>query len=171
MLQVLLSDENLAKAAAHDIDEGLCDTTPVCRAVDLLIQFALEGSWANAAERILLELAKEGVVLDEISGLITNSDVDSEEDAQPLPDDTEAELDPMLASLKSTDESVDEKALIRQQTYTDCVRKIRLEQCRVQMEELKKAAAGVADNDPEKLNLLRELAEWTRRLREVSRKM
>lgn len=170
LLPVLLADENLAKAAAHDIEEGVCDNTPVCRAVDLIIQFALEGCWENASERILLELAKDGVALDDISGLITAADDQTDEDDSLPADEPETELDPILTSLQSSNRAEDSKTLIRRQTYDDCVRKIRLEQCRVRMDELKKSAAGIADNDPGKMELLRELAEWSRRLREVSRK-
>lgn len=170
LLPVLLADENLAKAAAHDIEEGVCDNTPVCRAVDLIIQFALEGCWKNASERILLELAKDGVALDDISGLITAADDQTDEDDSLPADEPETELDPILTSLQSSNRAEDGKTLIRRQTYDDCVRKIRLEQCRVRMDELKRSAAGIADNDPGKMELLRELAEWSRRLREVSRK-
>ena len=176
LLQILLADEKLAKAAAHDIEEGLCDSTPVCRAVDLTIQFALEGTWQHAAEQILMELAKEGIALDEISGLITAVD-ETENQNKPvaIEDDTdetqETDTDPILAQLDDEAEQNDDgQALLRRQTYDDCVRKIRLEQCRARMEDLMTAAGGLKDHDPGKLELLRELAEWSRRLREITRK-
>ena len=168
LLQVLLTDENLACSAAHDIDEGLCDSTPVCRAVDLTIQYALEGSWQQAPQRILMELAKNGMELDEVSGIFTEHNAENGEELQNSTAD--AENDPLLAGLEDEKRPDDNEALIRRQIYEDCVRKIRLEQCRARMDELKMCAAGLPDNDPGKLELLRELTEWSRRLREVMRK-
>ena len=168
LLQVLLTDENLARSAAHDIDEGLCDSTPVCRAVDLTIQYALEGSWQQAPQRILMELAKNGMELDEVSGIFTEHNAENGEELQNSTAD--AENDPLLAGLEDEKRPDDNDALIRRQIYEDCVRKIRQEQCRARMDELKICAAGLPDNDPGKLELLRELTEWSRRLREVMRR-
>ncbi len=167
LLQVILKEEALARAAAHDIEEGLCDSTPVCRAVDLAIQFALEGNWQQAPQLILMELAKTGAALDEVSGMFTADDLPEEEADSP---EQQAVSDPMFAGLTEEKQTVDESVLIRRQIYDDCVRKIRMEQCRARMDELKEIAAGLPDNDPGKLDLLREISEWSRRLRNITRK-
>ncbi len=167
LLQVILKEEALARAAAHDIEEGLCDSTPVCRAVDLTIQFALEGNWQQAPQLILMELAKTGAALDEVSGMFTADDLPEEETDSP---EQQAVSDPMFAGLTEEKQTVDEAVLIRRQIYDDCVRKIRMEQCRARMDELKEIAAGLPDNDPGKLDLLREISEWSRRLRNITRK-
>ena len=174
LLTVLLSDESLAKSAAHDIEEGVCDNTPVCRAVDLVIQFALEGDWAHASERLLMELAKDGVELEQVSGLITAMEDGEPEDVA----ETAAEniSDPVdddpLAMLRDDGGSdpLKEKEMRRHQTYNDCVRKIRMEQCRVRMDDLKHLAAQLPDDEPEKLELLREVSDLSRRLREETKR-
>ena len=168
LLQVILADEMLARAAAHDIEEGLCDSTPVCRAVDLTIQFALEGKWQQAPQLLLMDFAKNGTALDEISGMITGEELQAEELVAQESDGDGA--DPALAGLAEEKNPIDSALLIRRQIYEDCVRKIHLEQCRARMDELKSSAARLADNDPGKLELLRELTEWSRRLRDVMRK-
>ena len=168
LLQVILEDETLARAAAHDIEEGLCDATPVCCAVDLTIQYALEGKWMHAPQKILLDLAKNGADLDEVSGILTTEGAGAVCDSPAT--DSMPDIDPLLSGLEEKKQPDDNAAVIRRQIYDDCVRKIRQEQCRARMDELKACAANLPDNDPGKLELLRELTEWSRRLRDVTRK-
>ena len=167
LLQVILEDETLARSAAHDIEEGLCDSTPVCRAVDLTIQFALEGNWQQAPQLILMNFAKNGISPDEVSGMLTGEDIQKDEQKT---ESVQNECDPLLMALEEKKHPDDAAVLVRRQIYEDCVRKIHLEQCRARMDELKESASRLPDNAPEKLELLRELFEWSRRLREVMRK-
>lgn len=146
VLLAVLADKTLAEAAAHDIGEGVCDDTPVCRALDLAIEFALNGEWEDAPSRILMELSKTGEDVTQLAGMLT--------EAEDIPDDEKRRA--LLAER-------------RNRVYHDCVRLIRMEYCRARMDELKNEAAALADDDPGKLNLMRGIIEWTRRLRDISR--
>jgi len=147
LLLLVIADKDLAQSAAHDIEEGVCDDTMICRALDLAIQFALEGQWEDLSSRILMELAKTGGDLSKIAGLLTAEDE--------LPED------PALRA---------EAENRRQRTYHDCVRLIRMEHCRARMEELQNEAKNLQDDDPEKLNIMRQLIEWSKQLRDIMKK-
>lgn len=128
LLKLVLQDESLAKSAAHDIEEGICDDTPLGRALDLTMAFALSGEWKDASSRILTEIAKDGSDISMISGMLTSLEQPS--------GDGEAET---------------AEVQMRQRLYQDCVRRIRLEYCRQRLEDLSQEAEKLSDDDPEKL--------------------
>lgn len=185
LLKLSLEQEDLALDAAHRIEEGVCDETPVCRALEIVMQQALNGEWQNAPQRILLEFAKDGIDFSEISGLITGSTEDGETSGAEAPAESAAE-EPMPEPASGTGEyneggdpmmenpvlhfpgdgelPVNQEAARRRAVFDDCVRLIRRESCRARLDELVKRAKLVADSDPEKLELLKQIAEYSRTL-------
>lgn len=175
LLKLILVDETLAKRAAHDIDEGLCDESPVGVAVDHAIQYTLAGEWQSAPEKIMMELAKDGGDLSELAGICSDGDPSGEQ----MDDSTQSvphqhRQDSILPADWCTNfvtgnnpgkKTADEW---RKQAYDDCVRTIKQAYCRFRMEELAADAAQFPDDDPEKMQIMQEIYEWSRRLRSLS---
>lgn len=175
LLKLLLADEQLAKTAAHDIDEGLCDESPVCMAVDRVIQYALAGEWQSAPEKIMMELAKEGADLSDLAGIFNGEDpADQAGPAAAEPKhlhrpDSILPADWCNNFVANHDSGKDVEPDWRQQAYQDCVRTIKQAYCRFRIEELVAEATQFPDDDPEKLQIMREIYNLTRQLRSLSR--
>lgn len=205
LLTLILEDESLALDAAHRIEEGMCDDTPLCRALDIVMRSALAGEWVNASQRILLEFARDGIDLSGISGLITagldgaaespedppaaKMEEESTEDAEektPVPSEIPFKTDsgPGFSPGEPEDKAfpenspfhlpddeelpVNPETVRRQAVFNDCVRLIQREFCRICLDELAARARQVPDSDPEKLDLLRQIAEKSKILHSFS---
>ena len=70
MLELLLSSERHAQMAAGELDPELLDGSPAGRALEILVESAMNGEWDQAPERISMMLASEDIRDDEISGLL-----------------------------------------------------------------------------------------------------
>ncbi len=182
LLRILLEDEDFARRAAHDVEESMCDNTPAGIALDLIIQAALNDRWKDAPSIILMELAKTGVNTDEISGMITGqaAEIKTEEPEnnpeeengntaaeEPAPhSEIDIDLDEIFGSDDTGDADSAERAVRekRQLIYSDCIRLLQQEQCRVRIEELMAESAALSDDDPEKLRILKQVNELSRRI-------
>ena len=180
LLQLVLTDESLAQEAAHDIDERLCDESPVGIALDRAIQYTLDGDWQNAAGKIMMELAQAGSDIGELAGILNSEDAGEEnEDAgqhsasenlpHPLRPDCILPADWCRDFMAGSNKEQQRPALTyHQQVYHDCVRQIKLLQCYFRMEELAAEAAALRDDDPEKMQILSEVYDCSRLLRSIS---
>lgn len=171
LLSLLLSSEELAAAAVHDVKEEYCDATPVGRAIDIVIQSVLDHTWADASQRILMELAKEGLDLSEVAALITEEPAGSAAtEAQP---ENESKPDSVMAMLNFGEAARENgeqlRARRRAALYADCIRKIRMESLHAGMEELTAYAGTLSDDDPEKREILKQIFDCARQLRDLSR--
>ncbi len=194
LLKILLEDEEFARRAAHDVEESMCDNTPAGIALDLLIQAALDNRWKEAPALILMELAKIGANTDEISGMITGqaaaeteseatetepAEAPEEENESPAAEETESphteisfDLDEIFGdddagNADSIERELREK---RQMIYSDCIRLLQQEQCRVRIEELMAESAALPGDDPDKLRILKQINELSRRIRTIRQK-
>lgn len=180
LLSLLLEDEKLARAAAHDIEESMCEGSLIGTAVDLAIQATLSGKWQDAAPVIMMELSKTGEDLAGISALITGTGSDvSENDGDQADvsagtaadDNAEMSLEARLAEFGFIDDDeadegsgpVSDEELHRKKIYDDCIRVLQTEQCHVRMAELRADAANMDDDDPEKRSILKQIAELSAR--------
>ncbi len=188
LLSLLLTDEELARRAAHDVEESMCDNTPVGTALDLIIQSALNGEWENAASAVMMELVKTGADLSEISGIITGQNDEEEEDAgngnagtetgdggdaENAGEETKSEFDAELEdffglAVGPEFQAAAEKSR-RQQVYSDCIRFLRMEQCRMRIEDLMAESAELQADDPEKKRILKNISELSRHIRNLGK--
>ena len=149
-------------------------------ALDRAIQYTLDGNWQNAAGKIMMELAQAGTDIGELAGILNSEDAGEEnEDAgqhsasenlpHPLRPDCILPADWCRDFMAGSNKEQQRTAMThQQQVYHDCVRQIKLLQCRFRMEELAAEAAALRDDDPEKMQILSEIYDCSRLLRSIS---
>ncbi len=171
LLAILLADEALARQAAHDVEESMCDSTPIGTALDLLIQATLDDLWQDAPSLILMELTKQGADTAEFSAIIAGNEPEESgqgnsaepEEKEEAPDSSSPDLDEIFGSDEQTDPDKAVKAM-RRQIYSDCIRLLRQEQCRAKIEKLMAESSALPPDDPEKIQILKEVNELSRRI-------
>lgn len=73
LLALSLADEEVARVVANDLPHEAIGSSPTGRALELVIASTLNGEWADAADSMMLELAKSGADASEVSGILASA--------------------------------------------------------------------------------------------------
>ena len=76
LLELLLSSEQYARMAADELEPEMLDDSPAGRALEILVESAMNGEWDEAPERISMMLEAEEIRDDEISGMLMRDPAD-----------------------------------------------------------------------------------------------
>ncbi len=183
LLKLVVASKDFAIRAAHDVEEEMCEGSVTGMALDIILQLTLNDEWEDAASKMLMEMAKNGcdpsslvALLPEKTdeGMPQNDDSDAENN---LPEEKKNPVSTEYVNKINLNFSIEEDLKPEEldkvrdmQIYDDCMRVIRLEFCRYHLDLLMEESANTPDGSPEKMEILKNVFEWTRRLRDLARK-
>lgn len=136
LLSLLLKSEHCAMQAVNNLTSEMLDATPCGRALELVVQSAMNGEWEEAPGRILMMLAEHGIDDPELSAVLLP------------PEEPEAPLSESAAD----------------RTYRGCLKTISHAFFTRRRKELIAKAMLLPDDSEEKTALMLELAELTGKL-------
>ena len=153
VLEVILKFEEAAGAAVELLPPELLDRTPLSIAVNEVIQAKMLEEWSDAPSRIIARLEPEGLISGELSVLLMN-------DAGENPDENTAEKTKEDLAAAEKKRKAEKKAALQQLSEdADVIREYRINR---RLEELMVQFSGIAADDPNRLELIRELGELTK---------
>lgn len=140
MLSLLLKAESRAMSAVNDLSSEMLDSTPYGRALELIVQSAMNGEWEEAPDRILMMMAEKEISDPALSAVL-------------MPPET-----PDGAAEVTFSERAAEK------TYRGCLHVISQAYYKRRRKELIGRAMLLPDDAEEKSAILREVTELTGKL-------
>ncbi len=138
ILKLILDFEELAAEAVNDLESDMLDSTPAGKSVELVIQAQMNGEWEEARDRILMMTAERNISDARLSEIL-------------LPADEENGETPALTGNE-------------RKNYQSCLTAVRNAWMSDRRKFLIEKARLLPDDSPEKLALIQESIELTRKL-------
>ncbi len=168
LISLLMDNPELAGHAAHDINENLCDETATGRALEILIQSGLDGNMQDAPQKIITELMSAGLDTNDVAGIIFAHEQKSENNAGAAENTVPVQETGAERAMRENAEKQEQER--KQTVYEDCIRMIRREFCHMQMERIAAEAAELSDDNPEKLELIRQTSDLAKQIAVLNKK-